>query len=153
MSHVVAVDCRITDIDALRRACETLGLEFREGQTTYRWYGRWENDYAAEDAAYKLGIRPETYGQCRHAIAIPGDDRSYEIGVVERSDGTYALVLDFYGSNGARTAQMVGGHDFCWLLNHYQGEVQSRIARDNGWFVDRYDVSPADHSIRLHCSR
>ena len=39
MSHVATVEVQITDLDALKAACEKLGLEFVEEKTEFRWYG------------------------------------------------------------------------------------------------------------------
>lgn len=97
MSHVVTIDLKIKNIDALKAAATELGLEFVEGKTTYRWYGRWVNDYHGNDAAYRAGISPEQYGTCDHVIRIPGDERAYEIGVVRQADGSYAIVFDAWG--------------------------------------------------------
>ena len=35
MSHVANVEVEVQDLEILKRACDTLGLEFREGQKTW----------------------------------------------------------------------------------------------------------------------
>src|SRR5437016_6251552 len=95
MSHVAAIKTEITDLEALKRACDELGLTFKEGQTTYKWFGQWVNDYHGEDAAYKSGIDPKDYGKCAHAIGVPGS--GYEIGVVKLPNGNFTLIYDFFG--------------------------------------------------------
>jgi len=49
MSHVTTVKVEIKDLAALREACESIGLEFREGQKKYKWYGRFVGDYCFDD--------------------------------------------------------------------------------------------------------
>ena len=71
MSLVSCVKVIIKDIDTLVEEAEKLGLEFHEGQTTYKWYGQWIRDYHADDAAYKHGIDPKKYGTCTHALSVP----------------------------------------------------------------------------------
>ena len=53
MSHVAEVQLEILDMKALKEAVEELGLEWREGQTTYNWYQSWVGDYHGKDAASK----------------------------------------------------------------------------------------------------
>jgi hypothetical protein len=83
--HVVTLEVRLTDLEALRRACARLGWALKQGQNTYRWYGRWMEDYDGQDAAFRHGVRPEDYGKCDHAIVVPGC--AYEIGLIARGDG------------------------------------------------------------------
>lgn len=108
MSHVVASETEIPDseLSSLKAACKELGLVFVENQTTYKWYGRWVNDYNAEDAAYKNGIKPEDYGKCVHAIRLPGCD--YEIGVYRHPEtGNLRLIYDFFGP-GRQIQALIG---------------------------------------------
>jgi hypothetical protein len=96
MSHVAMVSIEIKDLDALKVAAEECGLEFRENQKTYKWYGKWMNDYSGDDAAYKAGLDPKDYGKCAHAIGVPNNNRAYEIGVIDKGEGKYGLVWDFW---------------------------------------------------------
>ena len=87
MSHVTKVNFKVQDIGALRDACADLGLEFHEGQKTFKWWG----------------------GQtqaCDHAISMKGAD--HEIGVVRRPDGSYELRWDAFGQQAL--AAKVGGN-------------------------------------------
>lgn len=121
MSHVVATTTEIPDaqLDTLITACKQLGLEFMKDQTTYKWFGAWVNDYDAEDAAYKNGIKPEDYGKCVHAIKVPG--ASYEIGVYRHPEtGNLRLIYDFFG-DGRNIMEKVGKN--CEKLWTAQGEV------------------------------
>ena len=45
MSHVSTINVEIRDLEALKEACKVLGLEFKEGQKTYKWFGRHVGDY------------------------------------------------------------------------------------------------------------
>ena len=42
--HVSSIKLKILSLDALRLACGRLGLEFREDQKTYAWFGRYQGD-------------------------------------------------------------------------------------------------------------
>lgn len=105
MSHVTTVKLKITDLASLSAACKMLGLEFVAGQKTYRWYGKWMNDFHATEAAVTQGFDPATFGNCEHAIRLPGC--AYEIGVVTAKDGGYAILYDNYGP-GATIAAKLG---------------------------------------------
>lgn len=135
MSHVTGVDVEIEDLDALGIACQNLGLELVRGQQTYRWFGRSVGDYPMP-----AGMTEADLGKCSHAIRVsgnvPGDERPYEIGLVERRDGKagYTLLYDFYaGGFGLMervSSQGVRGKD-CLKLRHEYGMVKAsrRAAR------------------------
>lgn len=110
MSHVSKIEVEINDLASLKNACQRLGLEYREGQTTYKWYGRLVNP-----TEYPLpeGITHKDLGHCTHAIHIP--NASYEIGVIQQ--GTkYLLLADYWdtrlknaiGDNGGLLKQAYG---------------------------------------------
>lgn len=105
MSHVTAIDLTISDLRALELACAELGLNFKHNQKTYRWYGKWVNDYRQSDAAFNLGIEPKDYGKGEHAIEVPGSN--YDIGVHCKKEGGYLLAFDFWGT-GAVIKQKLG---------------------------------------------
>ena len=97
MSHVAAVELEIDDLASLREAAKALGLEFVTDQKSFKWFGRFMNDYNGANAAHLSGIDPKEYGKCLHAIRIPGNDRAYEIGVIKSPTGKgYTLVWDFW---------------------------------------------------------
>jgi len=107
MSHVSNVELTITDLDALRDAvARTDGLTWCEGQQSYKWYGRWLDDFHGTDAAVDNGFDASTFGQSTHAIKVDGVE--YEIGVVKNPTGEgYRLLYDNYAS-GTRIAQRYG---------------------------------------------
>lgn len=97
MSHVTTIDIVIKDLDALRKACEECGLEFVEGQTTFKWFGKFMNDSPVPE-----GYSPADYGKCEHAIKVPGNKQAYEIGVVQnkKTEGWSLLFDSWNGGYG-----------------------------------------------------
>ena len=95
MSHVARIELEINDLDSLKAACKSLGLEFVPDQKTFEWYGRQVGNYPLPD-----GFTLEDMGRCDHAIRVPG--AQYEIGVVKRR-GKYTLLWDFWEDGGLET--------------------------------------------------
>lgn len=93
MSHVVEIETKITDLDALDKACLELGFNLKKDQHTYKWYGRWVGD-----SPMPQGMTKADLGKCDHAIAIKGCQ--YEVGVRRQGDGSYTLVYDYWNSGG-----------------------------------------------------
>jgi hypothetical protein len=146
MSHVVVMKTRILRLDALRKAVEKLGGTLQLGQKTYRWYGRWMDDYHENDAAYRQGIKVEDYGTCDHAISFPGC--SYEVGVVQQGQ-EYALVWD-YVDYGLR--DKLGGEKAERLMQAYGVEAAILTAEEEGYVYEGQTVQE-DGSIRLEFAR
>jgi hypothetical protein len=141
MSHVAVMKTEVKSLSALKAACKKLGLEFRENQHTYRWYNTWVNDYGAEDAAYKNGVKPEDYGKnSTHAIGIPGNDHSYEIGVVQEKDEqgnpieSYKLVWDFW-SGGKGLDKFIGNEKGNKLITAYTQELFRETYEQQGYEI------------------
>lgn len=151
MSHVATIDLQVKDLAALKAACAKLGLELVEGQKTHKWYGRWVNDYSAQDAAYRNGIDPKDYGKCEHAIRIPGNASAYEIGVVadKAHPGSYRLIWDnFMGGKGL---DKIIGNDTGLLKQRYAAEVARKQALRQGYRV--IETQTADGKILLRAKR
>src|SRR6266446_5904173 len=93
MSHVAEIDMEIKDLDALKAAAQDLGLEFCEGQQTYKWYG-----HSVGDFPMPAGFKEQDLGKCEHALRVKGNPGAYEIGIVPRRDGRpgYTLLWDFW---------------------------------------------------------
>ena len=89
MSHITNINLTITNMDALKAACEQLGLEVREGQTTFRSY---------------YGTRA-----CAHAIGRKGDKAGYEIALMNpvEAGGGFGVTYDTWGP-GAELTRVVG---------------------------------------------
>lgn len=135
MSHVVgASDYPITDLEALATAAQECGLEMRHGQTTYKWYGRFMNDYHGQDAAYKNGVNPDTYGQCLHALRVKGNSAAYEVGVIQNPNGAgYSLIWDNYANGHGLMTKI--GDDGNKLRQAYGVAVLTKAAVENGYHV------------------
>jgi len=110
VSHVSTIEIEITDLHCLKMACQRLGLEFRENQREYVWYGR-----LVQPDRYPLpeGITEKDLGKCHHAIHIP--NASYEIGIVQQGH-KFLLLADFWdtrlknaiGDGGGKLKQAYG---------------------------------------------
>ena len=123
MSHVVTIDVQVKNLEALKAAAAECGLEFREGQTTYKWYGSWVRDYNAQDAAYRHGVAPERYGKdAAHALGVPNNSNAYEIGVVPLPDASgYTLVWDNW----------CGGHGLQALIGQNADKLKAAYSKHN----------------------
>jgi hypothetical protein len=143
MSHVAEIEIEITDLAALAAACRRLGFVFREGQKTYKWYGRWEGDYPLPE-----GFSQEDLGKCDHAIQVPG--AAYEVGVVKaRQRGAgYRLLWDFW-CQGGLTERL--GPKAERLVQAYGVEKAKQEARKQGFSV--YETARADGTVRLTLTR
>lgn len=76
MSHISIIKCSVTSLNSLKLACKRLGFEFKEFQTTHKWFS---------------GHNP-----CLHAIKVP--DANYEIGLVKNKENpnVYDFSYDDY---------------------------------------------------------
>jgi hypothetical protein len=146
MSHVVSIDLEIKDLAALARACERLGLELMEGQTSYRWFGRSVGDYPLPE-----GYTADDLGKCQHAIRVKDNPRAYEIGVAARRDGRpgYTLLYDFWRGGYGLIDQV--GQNCQRLAQAYSLEVVRGQARRLGCRV--LEQPQSDGSIRLVLQR
>lgn len=139
MSHLATVSVKIYNLDALERASQKCGLEFRRGQTQFRWF-------AGKSTP------------CEHALVVPNNSEAYEIGVcrVENAEGRDEWVLRYDAYKGGRgmqdyvaTAENPGGVGR--LLYHYAFEVESEVAAANGFMLQEQEQE--DGSMLLVCSR
>lgn len=154
MSHVATVAIRVRNFRALAKACERLGLEFAENQKTFKWWGRWYNDYHAEDAAYRQGVAPADYGKCDHAIRIKGraPGSAYEVGLIPYTDGDgYRLIFDFMGTE---LVQRVGGKSCEKLAQEYaiavlEDEPHMQELLNQGYTLERQTQQNGDIQLVL----
>jgi hypothetical protein len=131
VSHVASIDLDVKDLNALKKACADLGLEFMEGQTTHKWYGKWVNDYNADDAAYKQGVATEDYGKCVHALKVKDTPGAYEVGVIKNPNGKgFKLIWDFYA--GGQGLMSVIGTDGKKLIGAYAEHATKRAMKKQG---------------------
>lgn len=126
MSHVAQIELQVRDLEALKRAAKSLGLEFVENQRTYRWYGRSVGDYPLPE-----GFTVQDLGKCDHALRVPGNPHAYEIGVVRsRTSPGWVLLWDFWqGGYGLQELVGEGAHK---LKQAYAVEAAKRAAQRAG---------------------
>ncbi len=159
-SHVAKIDCTITDLDMLERACRACGLELIRGQTEYRWFGHSVGDFPIPSDMTEADL-----GKCSHAIRIPRTGEyyhnaltkygghAYEIGVVERKDGNgFALVWDFYCEGMG--IEPLAGANCSKLVEAYQFGVVEQAAKELGWQSERTQAglvvySPAGGTVTV----
>ena len=145
MSHIVEIQIEVKDLEALKTAVGKLGLEWREGQQNFRWYGRFMND-----SQVPQGFSPNEYGKCLHAIAVPGNSQAYEVGVVRNPNGRgWSLLWDAW--SGGFGLQDRIGEGACRLKQRYDAEVATKSMWEEGFMVSE-EMEP-DGRIRLVCQR
>jgi hypothetical protein len=128
MSHVATIDLEVKDLKALQAACERLGMEFREGQKTYKWFGGYMGDSPLPE-----GFAAADLGRCDHALSVKGNAGAYEVGVVRRRDGKpgYTLLWDFWA--GGYGLQNVVGQNCANLKEAYTVEFTKNKLRAKGY--------------------
>lgn len=146
MSHVATIDIEVKSIADAKAACARLGLEFRENQQTYRWYGTHVGDYPLP-----AGFKAADLGRCQHAIGVKDNAVAYEIGVCARRDGKpgYTLLWDFYC--GGHGLEAVVGKDCVNLRREYAAVAAIRTAQAQGFRVQEHRQQ--DGSIKLLCTK
>jgi len=145
MSHVVTIQLKVKDLAALEAAAKELGGELVRGQTTYKWFGQWMNDFHADNAAYKT-VDPNQFGKCDHAIRHP--KCGYEIGLVKQADGSYMILADEWGSGGLVP---VFGQGMQKLKQHYSTNLVANTMRKQGFMVSK-STDKAGNMV-LNCTR
>jgi hypothetical protein len=129
MSHVVAIQTELTDLQAIAATCRELGLTLKLGQKTFQWWGRSVGDYPLPEGQTK-----ESLGQCDHAIGVPGT--TWEIGLVKSGNG-YKLCFDFFGHKGRPILEAIGGEKGGKFLQAYGLNKATIEARRLGHNVSR----------------
>ncbi len=126
MSHISKIELEITDLDALKTACRSMGFEFMENQTTYRWFGRWVGDTPLPEE-----LQIEDLGKCTHAIRVP--NAAYEVGVIQNGS-RYHLLWDYWDGGGLE--QQIG-KNACKLKQAYTLERIRKESRQKGYMVSQ----------------
>lgn len=122
---------KIRNLNALKSACEAIGLEFVEGQTTFKWYGHHVGDYPIPK-----GFGVSDMGKCEHALRVKGNTRAYEIGVARSPDGDgWTLLYDFW-AKGQGLMDVVG-ENCDRLVEEYTVATIEEQAIAEGWVVSR----------------
>ena len=135
MSHVARIEIEISDLDTLKAACQSMGLEFVPEQKTFAWYGRHIGDYPLPE-----GFTLEEMGHCDHAIRVR--DAQYEIGIVQKGR-KYILLWDFWQGGGLETILGKGAGK---LKQAYALERVKKEARKKNY---RYIEKKTDQGIRI----
>jgi len=108
MSHVVSIKTEVFDLECFAKACKDLGLNYDPAGKNVRWYGKWMDDYSREDAAYKLGIKPEQYGTSDGGV-VSVNGSAYDIGLIKNKEtGGFKMYFDFFGHNGKTIQTAIG---------------------------------------------
>lgn len=127
MSHIATVDLQIFNLEALKIAAASVGLEFLENQKNFRAY---------------RAVNP-----CVHALRVIGMPNAYEIGLATRGDGSYALLWDNY-ANGQGLCDKIG-EDAGLLLQAYG--IQAAIADAELEGMTYQQETDAEGNIFLVC--
>ncbi len=143
MSHVATVETKLTDLQAVKAACERMGWQFVEGQKKYAWYGRSVGDYSAADNALDHGMTEADLGKCDHAIKVPG--AKYEIGLVKKDNG-YVPAWDWYAAGGLQNIRSENG--LGGFMQAYAIEKTKIEMRRKGMVCSEKKL--ADGRIQLH---
>lgn len=121
MSHVTTIAVEINDLEAVKAICSKLGLEFKENQKTFKWYGRHVGDYPLPEGFTKADM-----GKCDHALSVKGKPQAYEVGLANRGDH-YVPLWDFW--QGGYGLEQAVGKDGNKLISAYAEEVAIRKAK------------------------
>lgn len=135
MSHIETCSVVITDLKALKTACEKLGAVFKENQTTFK---RWANaSYAG------AGVSQEDINSVEHAIGVPGVDAEVGLALIKNSKAkmkSYKLLKDFYSQGAGLQKKFCKQHangtyssDMEVLNQAYSIEVLKAKARAKGY--------------------
>jgi len=146
MSHVTIIKTEFKDLEAIKETCKVLGMEFRENQKTYKWYGTHVGDYALPQGFTKADL-----GKCDHAVAVKGNKGAYEMGLVKQGDH-YVPMFDFWAGGYGLMAKI--GKDCETFISTYTKLVAVKqakmFARSNGWTVmEKYDEETQETVICL----
>lgn len=144
MSHVATIETKLTDLQAVKAACDRMGWQFMEGQKKYKWYGHIVGDYNAADNALTNGMKEEDLGKCDHAIRVPG--ATYEIGLVNQTDGSFKPAWDWWASGGLSKVRSENGMN--GFLQAYALEKTKIEMRRKGMVCTEKKL--ADGRIQLH---
>lgn len=143
--HVVSIDVKLTDLEAIRRAVKRMGWTFNEDQTTYNWNDYWvddspvprnlfetEEEYKAVVAMSYEGrcsVMNAKLGHCTHALKVPG--ANYEIGLIQRGN-EYIPIFDWVHYGGLKALNQNGMNGF---VQAYTIEKAKLDAQRRGYSV------------------
>jgi hypothetical protein len=127
MSHFTKCELKMTNLAALKKALEELQLKFVEGS---EHQGVVVRGYRGDSLKARMSI----------------DMGTYDIGVIENSEGTYDLTADWWG---VETTKGVSEAEFRDQLSQkYQYHNVKMACEDKGYSVEE-ETNEEDGSIRL----
>lgn len=133
MSHVVKIQIKVFDLDALAVAAAALGCELVTGQKHYKWYGKSVGDTALPD-----GFTVADLGKCDHVIRVKdAHSGTYEVGVVRNRNGEPGYTLLWDSWHGGYGLEEKVGKDATRLRQEYAAQVAEKQARRMGKRVRR----------------
>lgn len=146
MSHISTIAVEIRDLEALKEACKALGLEFKENQRTYKWFGRSVGDYPLPE-----GFTVKDLGKCDHALSVKGNSGAYEVGLVKKGD-QYVPLWDFW--SGGYGLEACVGKNGDKLVEAYTKAASVRVAKDfarkKGFtYVEKFNEETGETIIKL----
>lgn len=156
--HVVTVDVEIRDLDALAAACKRLGWSFNLGEDGFKTITTWVDDSPvprhvfATQEEYDRIINMTREERCEamkflhHPAAyfhFPG--RLYDCGVIRKSDGTYAVTIDWFGDSAAQEAASTDIPE--QIAQAYAVELEKLKAQALGYMVEEH--AEQDGTIQL----
>lgn len=160
MSHVAQCKVVVKSISTLEKAVERLGGKLVQGQKKIRWYAMgfvddsstWKDFFTKEEAARiarlpkseRVEIINKEMSRSDHAITFPGC--SYDVGVMQESDGTFRLRWDQWAGGGGLNKFI--GSDGGLLGQAYAIEAAKKAARLKGYMVT--ETKQDNGSIKLH---
>lgn len=148
MSHVILdLDLEIDNLDTLAKACTAMGCEFHHNKQTIRWFNKFLADYHGADAAYRH-IDAKTFGQCSHAIVVPG--AGYDIGIVPHPNNPKRWAIYFDNYCGGKGIEAKLGKGAGLLKKQYGIERSKKELRREGW---RARELKRENGIRLVFTR
>ena len=145
MSHVVTIDCKITDLEAFRLAVERCGGKLERAER-YRWWGSYVGDYPLPKIE---GMTPgqvkAKLGRCDgYRVQVPGC--GWDVGLWRMADGSYQMMYDFYqGGRGLERA--LGGRGLPKLKQAYAIVKAKRALAAKG--IQARERQLADGSVQL----
>lgn len=124
MSHIQTIEVNITDLQALKNTCKKLGLEFKQGQNSFKWYRGTD--------------------KCDHAISVPG--ANYEIGVLKNGDRKgYTLQVDYYDRKVTEKIGQLGG----LFKQRYALEKAKIEALKKGYSFHEHQINQYQIELRI----
>jgi hypothetical protein len=140
MSLVSTIKLKVMNLTTLHQAMQRFGLERRE-QQSYRWYGYWDGNAAS----LPDGVPATELGQCDFAYGLPNKPNAYEIGVRQKTDGSYQLLWDDYNQGYGLTNAI--GIDGCKLISEYEALTYTDLMTGLGYEMQEQTLADGTRKL------